>query len=111
MRVDAKGGLKASALSPSETAPDGKLSISHALISDSTLSKVSITGASDITTQTITVTGQADISKDLYVGGTITVQGSVIGSGPYIDTSDARFKKNVVYIKDAMKIVAAMPGV
>lgn len=51
------------------------------------------------------------MNGDVYVDGSINVRGSVIGSGPYIDTSDARFKTNITTINDALNIVTKLNGV
>ncbi len=36
-----------------------------------------------------------DVRGDAYVDGGLTVGGSVLGSGPYVDVSDKRLKKNI----------------
>ena len=51
--------------------------------------------ASSITAGTITSSGDATLEAEVYVGGSLTVSGSVLGSGPYVDASDSRFKKAV----------------
>ena len=42
------------------------------------------------------VNEHADFKSDVYVGASLTVHGTVVGSGPYVDSSDARFKTNIV---------------
>jgi hypothetical protein len=67
--------------------------------------------ATEIKVTTLLVTGAADLNGDVYVDGSINVRGSVIGSGPYIDTSDSRFKTNITKIENALDIVNKMNGV
>lgn len=48
----------------------------------------------------LSVTGQTslhdlDVKGDAYVDGGVTVGGSVLGSGPYVDVSDKRLKRNI----------------
>lgn len=65
--------------------------IKHAIIEDSDIVKARSLG----------VIGKAsfeeevNIEGELYVNKGITVNGPVLGAGPYIDASDARFKKNI----------------
>jgi len=40
------------------------------------------------------VVGETFLSET-FIGGSLTVSGSVLGSGPYVDVSDSRVKKNV----------------
>ena len=49
----------------------------------------------------LSVVGETDlgmglqVSGETYLDGSLTVSGSVLGSGPYVDVSDKRFKKNI----------------
>jgi cytoskeletal protein CcmA (bactofilin family) len=67
--------------------------------------------ATEVKSASLLVTGTTDLNGDVYVDGSINVRGSVIGSGPYIDTSDSRFKTNITQIKNALEIVKKMNGV
>lgn len=51
------------------------------------------------------VNGASDIFGPVYVGGSLSVHGSVVGSGPYIDSSDIRFKVDVSNITDALPLL------
>eukprot|EP01041_Mallomonas_annulata_P001065 gene1065-2084_t len=114
LKVDANGGILANSIGPSSdsssSSSSSTIAITSALISDSKLQRVSIS-ATDLSATSLSVSGQGDVGKDLYVGGSVTVQGSVIGSGPYIDTSDMRFKKDIEYITNALDIVTLLAGV
>ena len=44
---------------------------------------------------TVDVGGGLNVGSDVFVDGGLTVSGSVLGSGPYVDASDSRFKKEV----------------
>ncbi len=63
------------------------------------------------------VTGSVDVKGDLNVGGetsmdgSLVVGGSVLGSGPYIDASDSRFKKDVHQLSDALGRISNLRGV
>ena len=41
------------------------------------------------------------VSGETYLDGSLTVSGSVLGSGPYVDVSDKRFKKNIQRMESA----------
>ena len=49
----------------------------------------------------LSVAGETELGMGLqvigesYLDGSLTVSGSVLGSGPYVDVSDKRFKKNI----------------
>ena len=45
--------------------------------------------------QDATIGGTLSVQNDVWIHGGLTVSGSVLGSGPYIDMSDARLKENV----------------
>jgi hypothetical protein len=53
------------------------------------------------------VTGETELGSGLqvtgesYMDGSLMVSGSVLGSGPYVDISDKRFKRNIVTMESA----------
>ena len=61
--------------------------------------KISGGTASDL--NGLSVKGGVDFQREVYIGGELTVGGSVVGSGPYVDASDARLKENVKPLKSA----------
>jgi hypothetical protein len=89
---------------------DGNIAISKATMSDSTLNNVVINDATSIITKSLSVKGAAEFTDDIFVEGSITVRGTVMGSGPYVDSSDIRFKKNVSPITNALEKVCAIGG-
>ncbi len=40
------------------------------------------------------------VHEDVFIDGSLSVGGSVLGSGPYVDVSDARLKKNILSISN-----------
>jgi len=48
-----------------------------------------------ITSSKFHVNGMTDLIGATYVEGSLNVHGSVVGSGPYMDSSDIRFKTNI----------------
>ena len=59
----------------------------------------------------VTGTGNTDIAGSVFIGGSLDVHGSVVGTGPYMDSSDIRYKSDILPIKDALKKVCALEGV
>ena len=108
MTLSKSGTLKVPAIEP--LIPNGKIQILSAELQSPHLINARI-DSKEIKTNTLIVTGTSDMNGDVYVDGSINVRGSVIGSGPYIDTSDARFKTNVITINDALKLVKELNGV
>jgi len=51
------------------------------------------------------------LEKDVFIGGSLSVQGSVMGSGSYVDSSDRRFKREITSIENALDKVLKMRGV
>jgi hypothetical protein len=59
---------------------------------------LSIRGASQSSSTAVAILevhGKSDLLGDTYIEGSMTVRGTVIGSGPYIDSSDRRLKTNI----------------
>ena len=67
--------------------------------------------AISVSTATLSVSEIAEFLSDVVIDGTVTVHGSVVGSGPYVDSSDARLKQDVVNITDALDAVCSLRGV
>jgi hypothetical protein len=65
------------------------------------------------------VTGETELGLGLqvtgesYMDGSLTVSGSVLGSGPYIDISDKRFKRNIVRMEsgEILEKISRLEGV
>jgi hypothetical protein len=72
----------------------------------------SIRGAVEVETGSLSVTrGPAHFAAGVDVDGTLEVRGHVIGSGPYHDSSDVRFKKNVQPVAGALESIKALNAV
>ena len=102
------GGLRVSSVEP--LSAGGSLTISKAALSTPILTNASIS-AGDIKTNILSVSGVAELGGDVFVDGSVNVRGSVIGSGPYIDSSDKRFKTNITTINSAIDKVMQLEGV
>jgi hypothetical protein len=106
--INSAGLLKTNGFVPMHA--DANIAITKATMTDSTLNNVVIQDATSVQTKSLSVKGAADFSEDIFVEGSITVRGTVMGSGPYVDSSDARFKKNVSPITGALDKVCAIGG-
>jgi len=59
----------------------------------------------------LVVSADSELHGDVFMSSSLTVQGTVVGSGPYVDSSDARFKKNIKPLEQALDKVCALRGV
>ena len=85
--------------------------MTNALVVESNISFSAIHASPSISTQTLSVSGASDFNDDVAVDGTLTVHGNVIGSGPYVDSSDVRFKKNVTPLNSSLEMVMKLNAV
>jgi hypothetical protein len=60
---------------------------------------------------TVEVQGELFVESGAFFGAGITVDGHVMGSGAYVDASDARFKRDVIDIQNASELVGRLRGV
>ncbi|OQR93941.1 hypothetical protein ACHHYP_02016 [Achlya hypogyna] len=60
---------------------------------------------------TLEVVGEMFVESNAFVGGWLTVDGQVMGSGSYVDSSDARFKTNVTALVDPLERLQQLRGV
>ncbi|OQR95710.1 hypothetical protein THRCLA_07633 [Thraustotheca clavata] len=60
---------------------------------------------------TLEVAGEMYVESNAFVGGWLTVDGQVMGSGSYVDSSDARFKTNITALKEPLEAIKALNGV
>ena len=49
--------------------------------------------------------------KEVFIDSTLTVRGSVIGSGPYMDSSDSRFKRDIIPITSVLEDITSLQAV
>lgn len=70
------------------------------------ISHVNMTGI-----EVMEVQGELFVEHEAYFGASVTVDGQVMGSGAYVDASDARFKRDVHRISNASTVVAQLRGV
>jgi len=75
------------------------------MITSSTITDV------DITAKGFTALNAVTMEKDVFIGGSLSVQGSVMGSGSYVDSSDRRFKREITPIASALDKVLKIQGV
>jgi predicted Mrr-cat superfamily restriction endonuclease len=91
-----------------------KLSVMESKMEKLVVNALEVAGAVDvraIAAKELKVTGQSQFHDDIFVRGSVSVEGSVIGSGPYVDSSDRRFKTNVVQMTDALDKLCSMQAV
>lgn len=88
-----------------------KLTISDALLTAANISESLIHNAHSVDTKALIVTESAEFHDDVLVEGSITVQGSVIGSGPYVDSSDERLKRDIRPLDRALDKVMMLQAV
>ena len=94
--------------SNSKTKP---LTIQSAAIDKPAIVGGSIKKMDSIEAGTLEVSGDVEFSADVQIGGNLNVHGSVVGTRPYMDSSDARFKIAVEPIKNALDTVSSLTGV
>lgn len=104
-----KGVLHATSILP--VSPAAPLLVSSALLTHSNISNSHIHDAHSVVTSLLTVREQAEFLADVVIDGSVTVHGTVIGSGPYVDSSDERFKKNISTLSGALSTVNKLQGV
>ena len=102
------GDMKLSSISPFDAS--SPLTISGAVLKSPVLSGADIS-ASNVKAETMQVSGVVEMGADVFVSGSLNVRGTVIGSGPYMDSSDKRFKTNITAVDGALAKVIAMNGV
>jgi hypothetical protein len=95
---------------PSDSDVADRMVIQQPYINDAIFSGGSIKGASLESTSSLSVDGLTSLESDVNIEGTLTVHGSVVGSGPYIDSSDERFKKDVKTLQDSLDKVCSIKG-
>ncbi|KAG6615519.1 Epidermal growth factor-like domain [Phytophthora cinnamomi] len=59
----------------------------------------------------VEVQGELFVEDEAFFGASVTVDGQVMGSGAYVDASDARFKTDIHQIRNASEIVSQLRGV
>jgi hypothetical protein len=104
-----QGAAHVSSLQP--ISPAVPLQIAHAVLAHANITDSHIHNAASVTTAALTVRDTAEFLSDVVIDGSVTVHGPVVGSGPYVDSSDARFKKDVANITDALDTVTKLRGV
>jgi hypothetical protein len=73
--------------------------------------EVGILNAKTLTVKELRVDGSVQLLDDVFIKGSVSVEGSVIGSGPYVDSSYMRLKSNVEPITNALDKVCSLAGV
>ncbi len=99
--MDSNGFLRLKGLAPLDTSADdgvASFEIKNAKITNSVIDSAQMSNITLIETDRIDIVGAREGTgmTDVYIKGTLLVHGPVQGSGPYIDNSDKRLKKNIV---------------
>ena len=87
------------------------VAVSSATLTDPTIIRGSIKDASSVSADRLDISGSADIQGAVTIGNSLNVLGSVVGSGPYMDSSDRRLKTDVKDVTGALDMVASMKPV
>ena len=109
MDMDAAGVLHLKAIDSINSASTLQLShvevhsgsIRNTLLEDVTLHKV----------KSLEVKGSTELLAETLIGGSLTVHGTVMGSGPYVDSSDVRFKKDIRPLTSVLSSMLQLRGV
>ncbi len=105
MQLDSNGFIRLRGLAPLDSASeDGTASfeIKNAKITNSVIDSAKMNNITLIETDRIDIVGEGSGMTDVYIKGTLLVHGPVQGSGPYIDNSDKRLKKNIIPMTDVL---------
>lgn len=102
-------GVHVSALLP--ITPNDQIYVTKALIVNSVIRASAIEDIRDLSTDHLTVKQQADFTCDVTIEGSLMVMGTVVGSGPYMDGSDRRFKKSLTDVHGALTAVEQLTAV
>lgn len=88
----------------------GRVNASHA-----ELVNVRLLGGSlhDVTVESVSIVNHGDLTvkSQAFVGGGLTVNGLVMGSGAYVDISDLRFKRNITSLSNSVDQLFSLEGV
>ena len=74
---------------------DDKGHLHNVTLTNPSFENIKLPSVLELTSDNLIVKGKSELHDDLFVDGTVTVRGSVIGSGPYMDSSDPRFKLQI----------------
>ncbi len=86
--------------------------ISQAALKGPAISSSSFSNISKIITDRLDIMSERENGlSDVYVKGSLLVQGSIQGSGPYIDNSDSRLKRDVKNVTGVLPRVLKLQGV
>eukprot|EP01038_Epipyxis_sp_PR26KG_P008919 gene8919-12027_t len=99
---------------PSIHPPSGEplVRITSANITDSFIHSTSLADIPSIHTNSLVVEKVAEFGSNVNIDGQLNVQGSVVGSGPYMDSSDERLKRDIVRLegKEALQMLDNIHG-
>mmetsp|Transcript_5086 Transcript_5086/g.7776 ORF Transcript_5086/g.7776 Transcript_5086/m.7776 type:complete len:1957 (-) Transcript_5086:199-6069(-) len=89
---------------------DGEVVLDRAQLKTATITDARIS-AVELTAEGLSTSGPAEFGSNVHIEGSLTVRGTVSGSGPYYDSSDRRFKTNISTISGALDMVSSLRGV
>lgn len=105
MLADQTGTLAVSAIQPLPSSLPNSLLITNATLSSSNMHGGNLTAIQSISAASLEVSGFSEFGSQVFIGGSLSVHGSVIATGPYMESSDIRFKKDVQRIQKALSKV------
>ncbi len=103
--------LHVNAIYPATASQSDRLRIHSALIEGSELRHSSVSDATSIVTNELTVKQVASFQSPVTILSSLAVYGTVSGAGPYIDTSDRRFKQNIRPVTHALDLIEQLQAV
>jgi len=92
-------------LLPDENILDGRT------LQNVTISGGRLEGITLLKVDNMEIKESATIDGEAFIQGSLTVSGTVMGSGPYVDSSDGRFKENIESINSPLETIARLQGV
>lgn len=104
LHVASIGALQAEGRGPQRLVLDSA-SMHMPVLTSATIDAISVNTAH------LVVQGRSEVQGDGMYGGTLTVRGAVVGSGPYVDSSDRRLKTNIQPLKGALDAVMGLQAV
>lgn len=93
------------------SAGNESLILQNPIISNAILDNATMTNMDSLQANRLDISSDAHFGANVFIGKSLTVQGSVVGSGAYVDSSDVRFKKHIRPFEGALDKLMALSAV